>query len=155
MKNRSNSNKVVLAKRKKSFLEILGNIVVYGGPIVMLITILIVKWNSIVQTKTSTKIEFLFLFMEIIMLLVYYRILKVKVKEKLQANKINQEKTGPVLCFFNSIFALIPFAITLLAFDFLSKINEPIINVLTCILAIEGVGRLILFIDSFSEGHYE
>lgn len=155
MPSRHAMNHVVLSKRKRSVLEIIGNFIIYFSPILLMASILFSKWNKIVQVKTSVKIEFAFLFLGIIMLLVYYRILKKKVKEKLQANKINQEKNAPILCLFNLIFNLLPYVIILLAIDFFKSINEPANLVLICLLILQGIGHFIIFIDSFREAHYE
>jgi low temperature requirement protein LtrA len=152
---RSSMNRVVLSKRKHSFLEILANTIIYIGPLILISSIFAFKFDNIVHCQKSVKIEFAFLLVLIVMFLVYYKILKRKVKEKLQANKINQEKNTPVLIFCNTIFNLMPYAIILLAFDFLQSINEPIHMVVISLLIVEGIGNLLLFIDSFREAQYE
>lgn len=152
---RSSMNRVVLSKRKHSFLEILANAIIYIGPLILIASIFAFKFDSIVHCQNSVKIEFSFLIVLIIMFLVYYKVLKKKVKDKLMANKINQEKNTPVLIFCNTIFNLMPYAIILLAFDFLKAINEPINMVVISLIIVEGIGNLLLFIDSFREANYE
>lgn len=147
--------KAVRPKLKRSFLYILGNIIIWGMPLILGLCVLFGNIEEVRQAPTSIKVELWVLVVLVVMLFVYMKWGKIKLQQKIQEKNINAEKVGPVLTFANGVLALLPIIIGIIIFDFLSNLNEPITTFLYVLLGVEGFGRLLLLIDSFSEAQYK
>lgn len=154
-KKQNEFQRTLRAKRKKSFLEILGNIIIWTSPAILMLIVIILDWEKMKSAPTGIKIQAWVIVGLFIMLLIYYKWIKRAIHDKIQEKNINAEKTGPLLCLSNSILALLPYVFAILVFNFFNELNEPISKFLIVILLCEAFGRLLLFIDSFSEARYK
>lgn len=154
MATRNEFNQVVQAKRKYSVLEIIGNIIIWLAPILMIAFVMIFNWNKLWQQKWSFHLEFWVIVVMIVTCFVYLKWGRKKIHEQYIADKSRAEKHSPLLVLGNALLNLMPIVLGILGIDILSSLNEPIVNFLIVLLCIEAVGRLLLFIDSFHEEVY-
>lgn len=155
MATRNDFNQVVTAKRKYGVLEIIGTCIVWLAPVAIMAFILAWNWDELWQQKTSFHIELWAIIVLVVMAFIYIKWGRIKIREKYVADNARAEKHNPLLVICNSIVNLLPFVLGILLMDVLSKLGEPIRNYLIILLSVEGVGRLILIIDSFFEEEYK
>ena len=93
-----------LVKRKKSIMEIVSSIIIWLSPLAVFGFIFILNYNEVVTTTTKTKIAGWFCFAFVILLIIYWKCLKKKLKERVLADKINEEKMlcPPDICTVNN-----------------------------------------------------
>lgn len=142
------------AKRKISVLELIGNLIIWLSPLVVMLIVIIYNWSSITTMEAKYHVELWISIVLFVMMIIYYKIIKKKIKEKIQADKINEEKTRPLICLANGILNLMPYVFGILVFDFLNSLCQPIFKILVVMLCCEAIGRILLFIDSFKESEY-
>lgn len=142
------------AKRKITPLEIIANLIIWLSPLVIMLIVIIYNWNAIATMQTKYHVELWVSVALFIMMIIYYKLLKGKIKERIQLDKANEEKTKPLMCLANGILNLMPYAFALLVFDFLDNLCQPIFKIVLVVLICEAIGRLLLFIDSFKETEY-
>ena len=97
-----------LIKRKKSIMEIVSSIIIWLSPLAVFGVIFILNYNEVVTTTTKTKIAGWFCFAFVILLIIYWKCLKKKLKERVLADKINEEKSAPLIVLLDMIFSLLP-----------------------------------------------
>lgn len=155
MAKRSDFNVAVAPKRKYSVLEIIGNIVIWSAPLLMLLFIVIFNWDKLWKQSWGFHVE---LWMGIVMIItcfVYLKWGRIKIHEKYVADNARAEKHHPLLVFFNALLNLTPYVLGIIAVDVLNDLGEPIRIFLIVLVCIEAVGRILLFIDSFKEEEYQ
>ena len=154
MATRKDFQQVVSAKRKYSVLEIIGNLIIWLAPLLMVAFVMIFNWNELWQQKWTFHLEFWVIVVMLITCFVYLKWGRRKIHEQYVADKTRAEKHSPLLVLGNALLNLMPIGLGILGIDVLSNLNEPIVNFLIVLLCIEAVGRLLLFIDSFHEEVY-
>ena len=143
-----------LIKRKKSIMEIVSSIIIWLSPLAVFGVIFILNYNDVVSTTTKTKIAGWFCFAFVILLIIYWKCLKKKLKERVLADKINEEKSAPLIVLLDMIFSLLPFVIIVLLYYVVRNLNLPLIQITEIIAGCEFVGWMIKLIDSLKEAKY-
>lgn len=154
-KTRQDFQQVVQAKRKLTWLEIVGNIIIWASPVLIVLFVVIWNWNKLWQQKTSFHIELWSALVLFVSMLVYIKWGRRKIHEQYIADKSRAEKHSPLLVIGNTFICLMPFALGIIACDILSSLGEPITIFLIVLLICEFAGRMFLIIDSFHEEEYE
>lgn len=135
-------------------LEIIAKIIIWISPLIMAISVFVGNYQVIVNATTQIKVEFWVILVLVGILFGYTTFGQKALKDAINVKKANSEKITPLLSLADGVTALIPIVIGILTLDFLSGINEPIETFLIVLLAVQGLGRLLLFIDSFKEAEY-
>lgn len=154
-KTRNDFQQVVHAKRKYGLLEIIGNLIIWLAPIILFITILFIKWDSLWKQSTGIHLEVWMSLVLIVMIFVYLKWGRRKIHERYVADNARSEKHPPLLVLCNSLLNLAPFGIIIMLIDILNSIGEQLNLFVLILLIIEAVGRILLFIDSFKEEEYK
>lgn len=141
-------------KRKLSVGEIVGNIILWASPLVMGASLFIANYDVILNAETSVQVEFWVILILIGIMFGYTSWGQQALKDEMNIRKANAEKITPLLSLADGIVSLIPIVIAILTLDFLNGICEPIETFLIVFGAVQAVGRLVLFFDSFKEAEY-
>ena len=141
-------------KRKLSIAEIVGNIIIWASPLVMGASLFIANYDVILNAETSVQVEFWVILVLIGIMFGYSTWGQKALQDEMTIKKANAEKITPLLSLADGVVSLIPVVIAILTLDFLNGICEPIETFLIVFGAVQAVGRLVLFVDSFKEAEY-
>lgn len=155
MAKRSDFNQVVSAKRKITWMEIVGNVIIWGCPMLMVGFILLFNWNKLWSQEWTFHMSLLCTLVLIVTMFVYLKWGRRKIHEQYVADKARAEKHHPVLVIGNTILNLMPFILGILITNILSALDEPLTTFLIVLVSVEAVGRIFLIVDSFHEEEYK
>lgn len=155
MATRQDFQQVVQAKRKMTWMEIVGNIIIWASPVLIVLFVLIWNWGKLWQQKTTFHIELWAVIVLFVSMLVYIKWGKKKIREQYIADKSRAEKHSPLLVIGNTFICIMPFVLGILACDILSSLGEPLTTFLIVLVCFQVLGRTFLIIDSFKDEEYK